>query len=210
LPTIDSTDLSVDLAVMNSMAQSQSLQKRCDSPLNTVELGRQRRPLVGKILLVWIFLAATTNATDLMARIGNGELAVTPIAMRPVQPATFRSVVKGYRSGVRAPLQMVARSQSEWDALWRQHAFDGASSRPAPAIDFDREIVVALFLGDKPTGGYDVRISRADQTHDTLTIHYQERTPPPGALVSQAWTQPFHIVRIIGEVNSAVVFRPDS
>jgi len=162
------------------------------------------------VLVAWIFLAALTNPEKVNARIHAGAVAATRVAMKPTYPAIFRSVGKGYRSGIRIPLQIVARSQSEWDAVWRQHVSGDSSSRPPPAIDFENEIVVALFLGDKPSGGYDVRISRADQSHDTLTIHYQERNLSPGGMVAQASTQPFHIVRIIGDVNSEVVFRRDS
>jgi hypothetical protein len=127
--------------------------------------------------------------------------------MKPTIPVTFRTVGKGYRSGVHAPLQISARSPSEWTALWRQHTSMDSSSPPLPAIDFDKEIVVGLFLGDKPTGGYDMQISRVEHSNDGLTIYYREKTPPPGGMVTQALTQPFHIVRIIREVESEVIFR---
>ena len=176
-----------------------------------MKLGRAtRNNFIFRILVVWIFLLALANPEKLNARILTGAVAPTEIAMKPTHPAIFRSVGKGYRSGVRLPLQIVARTQSEWDAVWQQHVLGDSSSRPPPVVDFEKEVVVALFLGDKPTGGYDVRISRAEQSHDTLTIHYQERNPPPGGMVNQTLTQPFHIVRIIGEVTSAVVFQRDS
>src|SRR5262245_50495020 len=43
---------------------------------------------------------------------------------KPMSPVDFQSVNKGYRSGVREPLQSVVRNQAEWLELWRKHATD--------------------------------------------------------------------------------------
>lgn len=175
-----------------------------------MRFARKPQTIIAEALFISMFLVAFTDAKEFTRTLDLTEIATTEIAMKPTIPATFRSVGKGYRSGVRAPLQIVARSQNEWAALWRQHASGDLSSRPPPAIDFEKEVVVALFLGEKPTGGYDVQISRAEQTNDGLIIYYREKDPPPGGMVVQALTQPFHIVRIIGEVNSEVIFRRES
>jgi len=163
--------------------------------------------MMTQALLISIPLVAFTDAKEWTRGVNPQEITAMEVNMKPTVAVTYRSVGKGYRSGVRAPLQIVARNQGEWSALWRQHASGDSSSRPPPTIDFGKEIVVGLFLGEKPTGGYDVQISRAEQTNDGLTIYYREKSPPPGGMVTQALTQPFHIVRIIGEVHSEVIFR---
>jgi hypothetical protein len=196
---------------MNSNIRSQASWHQDHPRKNPSAVGRpaQSKSKI-KFLALSIFLAPLTNPEILNARFAAGSIDTTPIATKATQPAIFRSIGKGYRSGVRLPLQIVVRTQSEWDAVWQRHVLGDSSSRPAPVVDFEKEVVVALFLGDKPTGGYDVRISRAEQGLDRLTIHYQERNPMPGGMVNQTLTQPFHIVRIIGEVTSAVVFHRDS
>ena len=175
-----------------------------------MRFARKPQTIIAEALLISVFLVAITDAKEFRSRFNTQEIVATEIAMKPTIPVSFRSVGKGYRSGVRAPLQVVARSHGEWTALWRQHTSGDSSSRPPPAIDFDKEVVVALFLGERPTGGYDVQISRAEQTNDGLIIYYREKDPPPGGMVIQALTQPFHIVRIIGEINSEVIFRRES
>ena len=195
---------------MDSIAKAQGLQQKGHFHKNPTGFARRRRIIIAETLFISMFLAGFTDANEFNNRFETGELIATEIAMKPTLPVSFRSVGKGYRSGVRAPLQVVARSQNDWTALWRQHVSDDLSSRPPPAIDFEKEVVVALFLGEKPTGGYDVQISRAEQTNDGLIIYYREKDPSPGGMVIQALTQPFHIVRIIGEVNSEVIFRRES
>jgi len=85
---------------------------------------------------------------------------------------SFQTVVKGSRSGVREPLQIVIRNPAEWDALWKRHVSIEANPPPPPAIDFNKQIVIGVFLGEKPTGGYDVEIIGTEQSDGALIIHF--------------------------------------
>jgi len=118
-----------------------------------------------------------------------------------------RTIAKGVRSGVRESLQTVARNNAEWQALWQKHATAQSNPTPPPSIDFKNEIVAAVFLGDKPTGGYAIEIVGAEKTDGPLMISYSEKSPRPGSMQTQAFTQPFHIVRIIANDAEKVVFR---
>jgi protease stability complex PrcB-like protein len=120
------------------------------------------------------------------------------------------TVEKGYRSGVREPLQVVIRNQDEWNAFWKRHFFTSTNPPPAPIIDFNREMVVGIFLGEKRTGGYEVEIVRAERSDSALYFYYREKSPPPGAMVTQALTQPFHLVKLAKYENLQVIFRRDS
>jgi hypothetical protein len=127
----------------------------------------------------------------------------------PSNPVEFLSIIKGYRSGVREPLQVVIRSEAEWLELWRKHSNDLYTT--PPVVLFDQEIVAAIFLGEKPTGGYDVTIVRAERNGDELVIYYQEKAPAPGSIVTQAFMQPFHIVRFLSkDIGPKVTFRRES
>ena len=136
------------------------------------------------------------------------EVAAAERASKPPTPVPFLNVIKGYRSGIREPLQTVVRSQAEWTTLWRRHSND-LNATP-PTVLFDQEIAAVVFLGEKSTGGYDITITRAEQTDDALVIYYQEKTPGPGSTVIQVFQQPFHIVRMNREVGTKVTFRRES
>src|SRR5262245_55799000 len=104
----------------------------------------------------------------------------------------FVTVERGVRSGVREPLPAGARTPDEWSALWARHA-----GRPAsPPVDFDTEMVVAVFLGTRPTSGYAVEITQVRASGQGIDVTYRERTPPPGSLLRPVLTIPFHIIRI--------------
>lgn len=160
------------------------------------------------LLLTLFFVAAPIGLSVAVEPASQPDTRITAAAdikMQPATPVSVQNVVKGYRSGVREPLQIVVRSQAEWLTLWRRHSND-LNSTP-PAVVFELEVVVAIFLGEKPTGGYDVTILRAEQSGEELMIDYQEKTPAPGSIVIQVFQQPFHIVRINREVGPKVTFR---
>jgi hypothetical protein len=104
-----------------------------------------------------------------------------------------RTVDRGGQSRVDAPRQVVARTAAEWSALWRRHA----AGRPAPPVDLSKEMVVAVFLGSRNTGGYAVDVvSVGREASGVVMVRYRERTPPRGAVTAQVITAPYVIIAI--------------
>jgi hypothetical protein len=103
-------------------------------------------------------------------------------------------------SGVDRAEQVVARNESEWRALWARHA----PGRSAPAVDFATNMVVAVFLGSRPSGGYQVQIRGVRTEGNTLVVQWSESRPGPGQVAAQVMTSPAHLVlvpRHTGEVR---------
>ena len=126
---------------------------------------------------------------------------------KSAERVSFKTIAKGLRSGIREPSQIAIRSQTEWQKLWRQHSSVSTAPAPLPTVDFDKEIVAAVFLGEKPSGGYGIEISSAEVVGSSLTVFVKETSPKPGAIVTQAINQPFHIVRIETAGVETVSFR---
>jgi hypothetical protein len=104
----------------------------------------------------------------------------------------LRSLDKGPMSQIDSARQAVARSAGEWNTLWSQHA--GEKARPA--VDFNREIVLAVFLGTRPSAGYSVEIVGAREEGGALVVTYRESRPQPGAVAAQVLTSPYHFVAV--------------
>lgn len=105
---------------------------------------------------------------------------------------TMRTIEKGAESNVDAARQSVARTNAEWTALWKAHEFD----RPLPAVNFSREMVVAVFMGSRPTAGFAIEVVSATEQSGALVVKYRETAPPRDALTAQILTAPFHIVAV--------------
>jgi hypothetical protein len=111
---------------------------------------------------------------------------------RPITPSDSS---RSY-SGINAASYSVVKSQQDWEALWKAHTAS-VDPRPAtPAVDFQKEFVVATFWGDKPSSGYTVDIVSAVANRDTITVTVRQKSPPPGAPVLTVVTQPYDMVAV--------------
>lgn len=106
--------------------------------------------------------------------------------------AALETIARGTFSQVAEAKEVFVRTPAEWNALWTSHA----PSQTAPTVDLSAHAVAAVFLGARSTGGFSVEIVRVRDEAGTLVIEYVERQPGPDALVTQALTTPFHIVKV--------------
>jgi hypothetical protein len=103
-------------------------------------------------------------------------------------------------SGVDRAEQVVVRTDAEWQSLWQRHA----PGRSAPKVDFSKNMVVAVFLGSRPSGGYQVQITDVLLDGKTLIVQWTEARPAPGQVAAAVMTSPSHIVTVprhAGEVR---------
>jgi len=105
---------------------------------------------------------------------------------------TVRTIEKGAQSNVDDALKASARTDAEWAALWKKH--NGA--KPAPKIDFSKEMVVAVFMGSRPTAGFAVEIVSAAERNGKLVVSYRETLPGPGTVSAQVLTAPYHLAAV--------------
>jgi hypothetical protein len=122
-------------------------------------------------------------------------IAVMLLSLQKLEPApaaAFRTLDRGLDSNVTSARQVVVRTASEWEALWRGHAVE----RPRPQVNFSQEMVVAIFLGSRPTAGFAVEIVMLRDEAGTLVVQYRETRPPAGLLTAQVLTMPYHVIAV--------------
>jgi hypothetical protein len=104
----------------------------------------------------------------------------------------FTNLVKGNISEQQLARQVAVRTAAEWKALWKDHA----SATKMPEVDFAKQMVVGIFLGSKPSEGYDVEIVNVREEGKDLIVEYVEKQPGRGTLAAQILTEPFHLVTV--------------
>jgi hypothetical protein len=55
---------------------------------------------------------------------------------------------------------------------------------------------VILSMGEKNTGGYSIEIEKVEETDKNIIITVKEKNPAPDAMVTQAITYPYTVVKI--------------
>lgn len=144
-------------------------------------------PQKAKAVALWVTL--TIVAVGYTAGISFGGPAPAPVGT----VVGFATVDTGQNSGVRDPAWLVIREAPAWAELWRRHA---GATRPAPSIDFSRDMVIAVFTGiSQDASG--VWITRIVREPDRVTVFYSLVDTKPLPMAQEpAPVLPFHIVRV--------------
>lgn len=109
------------------------------------------------------------------------------------------------RSAVGEARTVVIRDAEAWTRLWAEHKAHRIPAPPAPAVDFERRMVLGVFLGHRPNGCYGVEILAVRRTPRGVVVGYRERRPGD-RVCSQALTAPSQLVAL-PRVAAAVSFQ---
>ena len=90
------------------------------------------------------------------------------------------------------PATKVIRSQTQWR--------DFVEGDP-PSVDFASETVVAIFAGQRPTGGFSVKVVSAESRERNATVTYRIEKPPPRSMVPQMISHPFVVAKLKGRFD---------
>lgn len=113
-----------------------------------------------------------------------------------LQTVSFTTLLKGAYSGITDRQAVLITDEAAWQAHWRRHASRQVPVPPAPPFDFSQGSILAVYMGERNSGGNAVEVTGVSQDGDTLWVTVRQTTPGPGAITTQALTQPFHIVKI--------------
>ena len=107
----------------------------------------------------------------------------------------FETLSKGSYSSYKEPVNYVMNSDEELKELKLQIS----------GIDFSKSTAIAVFMGEFNTGGYAIEIKEIIEKENKIIIKVIKTFPEPGQPVTQALSQPYHIVKI-EKIEKEVVF----
>jgi phosphopantothenoylcysteine synthetase/decarboxylase len=109
---------------------------------------------------------------------------------------TNETIQQGTYSGIKEPLAQVITNQQDWEALWKRHTSVLVPQPPAAKINFDSEAVVAIYAGEKRTGGYRIVLKNVASEQADLVVTYQLTEPPANSFTLQVLSQPFLLLKV--------------
>ena len=74
--------------------------------------------------------------------------------------------------------------------------YQSINNEDLPKIDFTKQSVVALFLGQRNSGGYAIKIKNVTEKDGKIYVEVEKLSPQPGEGVTMAITNPYSIVKI--------------
>ncbi|GAA5448380.1 protease complex subunit PrcB family protein [Deinococcus depolymerans] len=119
-----------------------------------------------------------------------------PAVSLPGAAVTFTEIAAGSQATATALSVQTARTDAEARTLYAA-AYGRQTGVPTPAA-LNGSTLVGVFLGQRATGGYSVRVTGASVSGGTLTLAVQVKAPAPNSFTTQAITSPWAIVRVPG------------
>lgn len=115
---------------------------------------------------------------------------------------------EGYHSGSLSPTRMVISTPAQWKEIWEKIQSREFPIPDAPEIDFNKNMVLAVFMGEQKSGGYEIRITKIIKTEDNILVEVLEKKPSPDSFSAMALTSPYHAV-LIKKYSLPVKFQDD-
>ena len=102
------------------------------------------------------------------------SLSVACMGPESAEELPITRLAKGQHSMQTEQQFEVISGQSQFQYLW--NLFDAG---PAPSLDFTQESAIAVFMGERPTGGYSIRVASVTHRDDELLVEVVLQAPGP-------------------------------
>lgn len=90
----------------------------------------------------------------------------------------------------------VVSTQKELTDIWAKAYGNYLSKDPVPEVDFTKNVVLLVTMGEKNAGGYTIKISKVVESKLNTVVSILETSPGKNCNLTTAMTYPFQIVQI--------------
>ena len=129
---------------------------------------------------------------------GSGQTTTPPVVSGG--NVNFTEVASGSNANIAEATVQIANTAAAARALFSV-AYGNQSGTPTVPALSSGETLVGVFLGQRATGGYGVRVVAANAQSGTLTLTVAVQAPGAGSFTTQAITSPWTLVRVRGSFS---------
>jgi len=125
------------------------------------------------------------------------EIFANPINIiieEPKASISFDTIDKGTQSGYHERSSFIIKDQARWEEIWNLHTSNLDQVPRIPKVDFDTDMVIAVFRGEFPSSGFDTKVTGITEKGGKIEVTVTE-TDNIGGMVLDVITYPFHIIK---------------
>jgi hypothetical protein len=100
----------------------------------------------------------------------------------------------------------VVEDSSTWAATWAQIWANDSEPPALPAVDFSTSSLLVAWMGDRPTGGYQVAVTSVTETTGVVSANVLWTSPGSGCGLLEVVTSPIVVVSIPHRDPASVQF----
>jgi PrcB C-terminal len=158
-----------------------------------------------RVLSLLLLLVAFAGVTVLNANQDSDKGTPVPFTeLDPKRPGPRRSLK--VNSGILDPLRVVVRDRDAWLKMWKLLSSKQFPRPPLPEIDFSREMLIVVGMGERNSGGYDIIVDGVYERDKKLEVDVKSTSPGRACGVPGSITEPADVVRV-QKSDYPVVFR---
>ncbi len=121
------------------------------------------------------------------------------------QTIPFQNLVSGQYSGLTEKTYQLINSQEELNSVWQEIYSIQIPPPPVPAVNFSKNSILLVALGEQKTSGYSIEIVKIEATSKEARVYLNLIFPSQASILLPALTQPFMLVKT-PKINKAVQF----
>ncbi|MDC3343961.1 protease complex subunit PrcB family protein [Pseudomonadales bacterium] len=91
---------------------------------------------------------------------------------------------------------LVIKSREEWEEIWNGVSGVYLPQPETPEVDFDKNMIIAVFMGAKPNSCYSSLIAGIFKEEERIVVQVLEGHPGPSCICFSVITSPYHIVAV--------------
>ena len=105
-------------------------------------------------------------------------------------------IQSGDNGGFKTNTNLVISTQEEFLKIWDQAFAYYMNKETAPSIDFEKNVVLLVALGQKTSGGHTIKVSSVVETKDSTIVNILKTSPGKSCMTAEVITYPYQIVQI--------------
>ena len=116
----------------------------------------------------------------------------------------YKILFNNDHSNIKDEKNMVIKNVSDLKAIYASINSTRRPGLPLPKVDFNKEEVLGIFLGEKSSAGYQIQIDSIHNNGKEIVVNYKINTPK--GMVSMVITQPTLLI-LIPKTNLPIKFK---
>lgn len=139
---------------------------------------------ISRILILIVFFTTQSCKT-------NSTILSTPEVAMPTPENIATVVYKNQQATIKTKQTRIITTNEAFTNLITELAIPATDYETILNIDFKRHTLIAYFMGEKPSSGFDVEIEKATIETNKIELSLKEIEPKKGAMVLDVLTAPY-------------------
>lgn len=118
----------------------------------------------------------------------------------------FNLVYEGTNSGFLEKKEQIITNQTDFEKSWNIALVNYLERNPVPTIDFEKNQVILITMGEQTSGGYTLKTDSVTNIKTGIAINATAKKPGASCMTTSVMTYPYQMISI-PKTNQKIEFK---